>query len=125
MYALYSRMPARLAALSMATWKRGWRTTLLERRASLATTWAGMSRHQMIDRLGISGGSCDGVLDGRGEVPEAGEPAFEGEPEPVGGCLGAGGQLRIVGLGEVDQPAVVAEVHRQQLRVAVQAEARD
>src|SRR6478736_5299939 len=109
----------------MATWKRGWRTTLLERRASLATTWAGMSRHQMIDRLGISGGSCDGVLDGRGEVPEAGEPAFEGEPEPVGGCLGAGGQLRIVGLGEVDQPAVVAEVHRQQLRVAVEAEARD
>src|SRR6185295_5982870 len=37
MYALYSRIPARLAALSIATWKRGWRTTLLERRASFAT----------------------------------------------------------------------------------------
>ena len=46
------RLPARLAALSIATWKRGWRTTLLDRRASLATTWAGMSRHQMIDSIG-------------------------------------------------------------------------
>src|SRR6476661_7930692 len=97
-------MPARLAALSMATWNRGCRTTLLERRASLATTWAGMSRHQMIDRLGISGGSCDGVLDGRGEVPKFCQPAFERETEAVGRGLRSSGQLGIVGLGEIDQP---------------------
>ena len=31
--------------------------------------------------------------------------------------------VRVVGLGEVDEPAVVAEVERQQLRVAVETEA--
>ena len=41
-------MPARLAALSMATWKRGWSTILLCLRPSRAVTWAGMSRHQMM-----------------------------------------------------------------------------
>ena len=56
--------------------------------------------------------------------PKPVEPALEGEAEAVGGGLRASGQLGIVGLGEVDEPAVVAEVHRQQLGMAVEAEAR-
>src|SRR6478735_4503852 len=104
-------MPPRLAALSMATWKRGWRTTLLERRASLATTWAGMSRHQMIESMGaMSGGSCDGVLDGRREIAEAGRTALEGEPEADRCSLGPGREIWVVRLGEIDEPAVVTEV---------------
>src|SRR6185295_18159981 len=47
MYSSIERRPAFTAARSMATWKRGWRTILLARRPSLATTWAGMSHHQM------------------------------------------------------------------------------
>ena len=74
----------------------------------------------------MSGGSCDGVLDGRGEVAVAGRPALEGEAEAVGGgAARASVQLRVVGLGEVDEPAVVAEVDRQQLGMAVEAEAGD
>src|SRR6478736_29683 len=116
-------IPARLAALSMATWKRGWRTTLLERRASLATTWAGMSRHQMIESMGaMSGGSCYGVLDGRGEIAETGETALEREAQTSRGRLGPRREVRVVRLGEVDEPAVVPEVVGQQLRVAVEAE---
>ena len=59
----------------------------------------------------MSGGSCDGVLDGRGEVAEAGRAALEREPEAAAAASARGAmQLRIVGLGEVDEPAVVAEV---------------
>src|SRR6476646_8179051 len=109
----------------MATWKRGWRTTLLDRRASLATTWAGMSRHQMIESIGaMSGGSCYGVLDGRGEVAEPRRAALEGEAEAVGRGTGAIGQVRVVALSEVDEPAIRAEVVGQQLRVPIEPEAR-
>jgi hypothetical protein len=62
------------------------------------------------------------VADGRGEVAEPGRPALEGEPESVGSGLGARGQLRVVALGEVHEPAVRAEVVGQQLRVAVEPE---
>ena len=71
----------------------------------------------------MSGGSCDGVLDGRGEVAVAGRAALEGEPEAVGAASARGGEVRVVGLGEVDEPAVVPEVERQQLRMAVEPEA--
>ena len=111
----------------MATWKRGWRTTLLERRASLATTWAGMSRHQMIDSMW----ACQAApatacwMDG-GEVAEAGRAGARrrdrgGRRRPGARAVSSG----IVGLGEVDEPAVVAEVDRQQLGMAVEAEAGD
>src|SRR6185503_1774683 len=113
-------MPARLAALSMATWKRGWRTTLLDRRASFATTCAGMSRHQMVERIGgISGGSGHGggALDRGGEIAEPGLPPLKGEPEAVGGGLRPRRQVGVVALREIDQPLVRAEVHRQQLRM--------
>src|SRR4029079_3211037 len=109
----------------MATWNRGWRTTLLERRASFATTWAGMSRHQMIESMGaMSGGSCYGVLDGRGEIAETGHAALEREPQAGRGGLGPLREIRVVRLGEVDEPAGVAEVIGQQLRVAVGPESR-
>src|SRR4051794_8417295 len=102
----------------MATWNRGWSTTLLERRASLATTWAGMSRHQMVERIGgISGGSREvhGLLDGRGQVAEASLAPLELETEAVGRGLGASRQLGVVALGEVDEPLVRGEVHREEL----------
>src|SRR4051794_30642388 len=99
----------------MATWNRGWSTTLLERRASFATTWAGMSRHQMVERIGgMSGGSGEvhGLLDGRSQVAEASLAALELEAEAIRGRLGANRQLGVVGLGEVDEPLVRGEVHR-------------
>ena len=117
-------MPARLAALSMATWKRGWRTTLLDRRPSLATTWAGMSRHQMIERVGhvrrLLRRRC--WMDGARSPKPVGRRS-KARPSRSAAACGARGQLGIVGLGEVDEPAVVAEVHRQQLGMAVEAEA--
>src|SRR6185503_10620804 len=119
-------MPARLAALSMATWKRGWRTTLLERRASFATTCAGMSRHQMVERIGgISGGSGHGggSADRRREVAKARLAPLEGETEAVGGGLRPSRQVGVVALREVDEPLVRGEVHRQELGMAVQAQA--
>ena len=64
-------------------------------------------------------------LDGRGEVAEAGRAALEGEPQAVGRGARLGGQVRVVGLGEVDEPAVVAEVVGSELRMAVEAEADD
>ena len=39
--------------------------------------------------VAMSGGSCDGVLDGRGELAVAGRAALEGEAEAVGGGPGA------------------------------------
>src|SRR5690349_2096082 len=110
----------------MATWKRGWRTTLLERRASLATTCAGMSRHQMVERMGgMSGGSGEGggLLDRGREVAKAGLAPLEFEAETVGGRLGARGQLGIVALREVHEPLVRGEVHRQELGMPVEPEA--
>src|SRR4029079_13394596 len=105
-------------------WKRGWWTILLDRRPSLATTWAGMSRHPMIESVGMAGSSCgDGGSDGGFEVAEPGLPALESEAETVGGGPSARGQLGIVGLSEVDDAPVVLEVHRQQLGMAVEPEA--
>ena len=63
------------------------------------------------------------MLDGRCELAVAGRPALVGEAEPVGGGLGAPVELRIVGLGQVHEPAVVAEVQRQELGMPVEAEA--
>ena len=56
---------------------------------------------------------------------KTGEPAFEGEAEPVGGGLGLGGRFGIVELGEMDDAAVVAEIVVAQLREAVEAEPLD
>ena len=109
------------AALSMATWKRGWRTTLLDRRPSLATTWAGMSRHQMMVRVAISQAApvrwpgCDR----RGQVAVAGRADARrrgrgGRRRPRALAV----SVRVVGLGEVDEPPVVAEVRSAAARDA-------
>ena len=109
---------------------------MLERRASLATTWAGMSRHQIDREHGghvrrlllrsgwMAGGVRSAATTGRREVAEAGPSHLEREAEPPRAATGRRDQSRIVGLGEVDEPAVVAEVGRQQLGMAVEAEAR-
>ena len=63
------------------------------------------------------------MLDRRPEVAVAGQAALEGEAKVLGGGRGTRGELRIVCLGEIDETAVVAEVERQQLRMAIQAKA--
>ena len=91
------------------------------------STWAGMSRHQMtvsvghVRRLRRRALGCDVA-----EVAEAGRGgARRRGPRRVGcGLRARAVELRVVGLGEVDEPPVVAEVHRQQLRVPVEPEAR-
>ncbi len=59
------------------------------------------------------------------EVAVAGPSPFEGKPQPPGRPPGGGHQRGIVGLGQVDEAVVVAEVDREKLRVPVQAEAGD
>ena len=56
------------------------------------------------------------------QVAIAGLAAFKGEAQGLGGGFGLGGQGGVVGLGEVDERAVIAEIHVPQLRVAVEAE---
>src|SRR6266498_3379933 len=115
----------------MATWKRGWRTTLLDRRASLATTWAGMSRHQITDRVAMSGDSCGrsalarnrrrrrgGFETGR-QVTVPGPAQLKGQSQPPGRPTCGGDQCGVVGLGKVDKPVVIAEVRGQQLGMPV------
>src|SRR4051812_47558579 len=65
------------------------------------------------------------LADEIGQPAQPCEPALEPEPEPGGGGFGLGGQVGVVGLGEVEESRVVAEIVRQQLRVAVEAEALD
>ena len=69
------------------------------------------------------GPSGDSASDGRGQLAVARRAAFEGEPEAVRGGLRLRGQLRVVGLGEVDEAPVAPEVVGQQLRMPVEAEA--
>lgn len=70
-------------------------------------------------------GLVRGVLDEGLELAHAGGDTLEGEAEAPGGRLGLGGQRRIVALGQIDEPSVVAEIERLELRVAVEAEALD
>jgi hypothetical protein len=76
-------------------------------------------------RDGRRGPARDDRVDRRGEIAEAGEPALIGEPEPASGPARGPVERRVLGLGEVDQPAVVAEVGVAQLGVGVQAERRE
>ena len=69
--------------------------------------------------------SVRGRDDGGREVAEARASELEREAEPAGAATGRRDQRGIVGLGEVDEAAVVAEVDRQQLGMSVEAEARD
>ena len=46
-YASVPISPARIAAASIASWKRGGSSRAARVRPSFAVTWAGMSRHQM------------------------------------------------------------------------------
>ena len=55
----------------------------------------------------------------------AGRPVLVGEAEPQGRRLRLALEVRIGGLGEIDQRRVVAEIERQQLGMAVEAEALD
>ena len=63
---------------------------MLERRASLATTWAGMSRHQMIESMGGMGQAAPLVgatVVGVTAAAEAEEPRGESDEgeDPAGG----------------------------------------
>src|SRR6476469_7069614 len=60
-----------------------------------------------------------------GELAEAGPAHLEREPEPACGASGRRDQRRVLGLREVDEPAVIAEIRRKELRVPIQAEALD
>ena len=114
---------------------------LLDTRPSLAMTWAGMSRHQMTVRLAIqaapvvpkvtpvpsamaSAGRLVIVAMAAANGAEAGPSELEFEPQAVCGRAREGQGHRVVGLGEVHDALVVPEVHRQQLRMAVDAQAR-
>ena len=50
---------------------------------------------------------------------------LEREAEALSRAAGHREQVRVLGLGEVDEPAVVAEVHRLELRMAVDPEPAD
>src|SRR6185436_10595409 len=121
-YASVPISPARMAAESIASWKRGASSRAARARPSLAVTCAGMSRHQMTVSSG-TGGLCDEALERRAEVAVAGSPTLVGEPEIGRGILGPAVESSVVGLREVHEPAVVAEHHRLELRVPVEPEA--
>ena len=75
----------------------------------------------MPDRLAATAaGKC---RERRCELAEPGEAPLEGQTKAQRARLGACRQRGIVGLREVDESPVVAEVQGQQLRVAIQAEA--
>ena len=85
-----------------------------------------MSRHQITVRLRHQcGPPAAQSWIGGGEVPGAGRAVLEGEAQPVGGASGHREQVRVVGLGEVDDAGVVGEVRGLELGVAVDAEAAD
>ena len=63
--------------------------------------------------------------DRRRELAVAGAAQLEAQAEPTCAAPGGGDQRRVVGLGEVDEPLVVAEVRGEQLRVAVEPEPDD
>src|SRR5260221_9454685 len=68
----------------MATWNLGWSTTLLDRRASRAMTWAGMSRHQMIDRVAIvSASPTPGSWRAQAWPPRCEEVVLRANPRPL------------------------------------------
>src|SRR5512135_3754681 len=79
-----------------------------------------------------SGGVAAGWLvtggdrrDGRTELAVADLPSLEAQAEASGAPPRPQRELGIVGLGEVDDPTVVAEVERQELRVGIQAKTPD
>src|SRR5262245_60535190 len=116
--------PARIAAASIASWKRSDSCARADRRPSLAVTWAGMSRHQMT----VSSGSfrCLHEPCQRGhEVAVPGAPLDVLETEALGCRLGTRAKVLVVRLREVEQALVVAEVLREQLRVPVEPEPSD
>src|SRR5215468_5649191 len=116
--------PARIAAASIASWKRSGSWVRADVRPSFAVTCAGMSRHQMT----VSSGSGDRLhepLQRRHEVPVPGPPLLVCEPEPLGCSSRTGAQVVVVRLGEVEQPPVVPEVLREQLGMMVEPEAAD
>src|SRR6188472_668071 len=101
----------------MAVWNRAWSTILCETRRSLAMTWAGMSRHQITVSMPDTSGSPCEPEHRCAEVPEPGHSLLEGQPQAVGGRPGGSGESRVVGLREVDETPVIAEVVGQQLRM--------
>src|SRR3990170_8557734 len=61
----------------------------------------------------------------RGELPVPGEAPLEGQAQLPGRRVGASGERGIVGLREVEEPAVVPEDVLDQLRVVVEPERPD
>ena len=111
---------------------------MLARRPSLATTWAGMSRHQITvsvpairrpraGRRAVTRGAVAAASAAIG-VPSSPRPVSRRSkvrPRRSAAARARAVRSGIVGLGEVDEPPVVAEVDRQQLGVSVEAEADD
>src|SRR5436189_129747 len=111
----------------MASWKRSPSSTFTDvRRPVRATTCAGIFRHQItVSSAGTGACLLDEALERRPELAVARAPALEGEAEVVGGLTRPLVQGGVVGLREVDEPPVVAEHLREELRVEIELEAAD
>src|SRR5262249_47590080 len=86
-------------------------------------TCAGMSRHQMTVSSG-SGGLHE-AGEGGHEVAVAGSALLILESEPLGGELRARAEVGVVGLGQVQQSAVVPEVLPEELGMPVEPQPAD
>src|SRR4029077_2071675 len=76
-------------------------------------------------RQGCALGTAGRRDDRRAELAEAGPPQLEREAETLRGPPRGRDELRVVRLGEIHEPSVVAEVDRQELRMAVEPEPAD
>src|SRR4029078_288980 len=80
-----------------------------------------MSRQKMIVSSGMRS-HVDELDERRLQLAVAGAPLLVLEPEEYRRCTGAPPQIVVVGLGQVDEPLVVAEPQRDQLWVCVELE---
>src|SRR5690606_25851326 len=118
-----SRSPARIAARSIASWKRSDSARLAVRRPALTITCAGMSRQDTTISSAMAGSA--GLSEKVVQAAVAGRPVLVGETQARRRRLGLLLEARIGVLGEIDQLLVVAEVQRQQVGMPIQAQALD
>src|SRR3546814_6171613 len=71
--------------------------------------------------MGVALG-CRASNEGR-QFAVPGRAELEGKAQAVGSGAGPGGEGRVVGLGEIHEPAVMAEHHVPQVRMPVEAQA--
>src|SRR5262245_59868224 len=115
-YASVPIRPARIAAASIASWKRSESCARAVVRPSLAVMWR--------DQMTVSSGSgrLHEAGQRRNEVAVAGAPLHVLEAEPLGRRPRAGAQVGVVRLCEVQNPAVVPEVLLEEIGMSVEAE---